>query len=287
MRLLHVLTIIIACFTSATCVGDTTSELQSALDQLDSGIQLLESNDPSARAAMSAAAANLNSVIREYDVRTAEAYHALGNAHTLNGDLGHAMLAYRRGEQIDPRNIRIKDSIEHIRDQVQVTVEPSVPNRIRSVLISWRGIIPRDWIWMSGVGFFIASWCVLALGIRSKEPKPYRVLGIVLLVASLFPFTALWYEWSYTHSNQAVVIIQDDVMAMSGPDDAIYDPVYSEPLQSGVEASLIESRDQWGKLVLIDGSECWVPLNAIEPISLRNRVPIFPDSPAGLDPIAG
>lgn len=287
MRHLHLLAFIITACITAHCMGDATAELQSALDQLDTSIELLESNDPGAPAALSAAAANLDSVMRKYDIHTAEAYHALGNALTLNGDLGHAMLAYRRGEQIDPRNIRIKDSIEHIRDQVQVSIEPSVPSRIRSALISWRGIIPRDLIWMSAVGFFIASWCVLALGIRSKEPKPYRVFGVVLLVASLFPFSALWYEWSYTHSNQAVVIIQDDVMAMSGPDDAIYDPVYSEPLHSGVEASLVESRDQWGKLVLIDGSECWVPLNAIEPVSVTKREPRFPDSPAGLDPIAG
>lgn len=287
MRLRHLIALALLCSVTAPCKGDATSELQRVLSELDRGIELLESGDPSAQMMLSTAAANLESVIHTHDMETAEAYHALGNAYALIGDLGHAMLAYRRGEQVDPRNVRIQDSIEHIREQVQVTVEPSVPNRIRSALVSWRGIIPRSWIWVTGISLFVASWLVLGLGIRSKEPKPYRVFGSVLIVASLLPMSALWYEWSYTHSGQSVVIVRDDVLAMSGPDDAIYDPVFTEPLQSGVEASLIETRDQWGKVTLLDGSACWVPLGAFKPVSNVQYKDIFPDSPAGLDPNAG
>lgn len=248
----------------ASASDSARPDLHQAIESLDHGIKLLEQNDPDAQQAIELAATQIEYAIREYGYHSAAAYHALGNAYTLTGDMGHAMLAYRRAELIDPRDIRVQDSIDYVRDQVHISVEPNIPNRIRAALISWRGIVPRTWIWAAGITLFVFAWGVFTIGLFSAQSRRARTVGIALLVSSLFPFTALGYEWSHEHARAAVVVVHDEIVAMSGPDDSIYDAVYSDPLQSGVEAHLIETRDGWGRVQLIDGSMCWIPQSAFE-----------------------
>lgn len=240
--------------------------LSTAIQELERGIELLEANDPEAQAVIELSTTRIESAINEHGYHSAAAYHALGNANTLIDDLGHAMLAYRRAELINPRDQRVRDSIEYVRDQVQISVEPSVTNRIRAALVSWRGIVPRGWIWAGGIMLFVGAWVVFTVGLGTGSPRRARTAGITLLLCSAFPFTALGYEWVYVHSRDAVVIVQDGVDGMSGPDDAIYDAVYAEPLRGGVEGLLLETRDGWGHLQLADGSECWVLTETFESV---------------------
>jgi hypothetical protein len=243
---------------AATGQAEDVATMPAAIQELENGIRLLEENDPDAQSAIELAATRIDSAIHEQGHHSVAAYHALGNAYTLSGDLGHAMLAYRRAELINPQDRRVRDSIDYVRDQVQISVEPNVPHRIREALVSWRGLVPRIWIWAGGITLFASAWIVLLAGLGIGRSIRTRNIGITLLLCSAIPITALVYEWSYMHARDGVVIVQDSVTAMSGPDDAIYDAVYAEPLQGGVEGQLLETRDGWGRLRLADGSECWV-----------------------------
>jgi hypothetical protein len=94
-------------------------------------------------------------------------------------------------------------------------------------------------------------------------------LGVSILVLAAVPASVLGYEWAYEHARDTVVLVHDQVRAMSGPDDAIYDQVFDQPLSAGIEATLTETRDGWGQLRLIDGSTCWVPLESVVPVVPR------------------
>ncbi|MBO6740325.1 MAG: hypothetical protein JJ916_10740 [Phycisphaerales bacterium] len=262
-RIILAIVSISCCLTNAQ---DHSSTLTEALDKLSLGIERLEAQDQGAEAIIAEAASELANAIDEQEVQSSGAYHALGNAYTLLGEHGYAMIAFRRGEQINPRDPRIQDSLSYVRDQIQIQVEPNIPNRVRAALISWRGLIPRSILWWSFISLFTLGWAILILRICARQLPSLRPLAITCLALACIPFAALGYEWSLDQGKPGVVVLYE-INAMSGPDDAIYTPVYAEPLSAGVEGTLREVRDDWARLSLIDGTACWVPLDAISRIN--------------------
>lgn len=248
-------------YTPAYGSNQRSQDIQDALSRLEEGTHLLEQRNPRSASTLGEASAMLQYVIDEHDVHTANIYHALGNSYMLNGDLGHAILAYRNGEQLNPTNVQIKESLDHARSLVAVRIEPSSFDRAWSVILSWRGYIPRRVLWVSFVCMFTLGWIALSSRVLNVGTRTLSAGGVWLIGISLIPVGLLGAEWfKLSHSVNVVVIgIGTEVLAMSGPDDQVYDPVYVEAIQPGVEAQVLESRDDWHKLELADGTQCWVP----------------------------
>lgn len=233
--------------------------LHEALAKLDTGIDLLEHRSPYAKQTILEAAADIQSVIDQHGIQSASAYHALGNAYMLTQNHAQAVLAFRRGEQINPMDRRLRDSLAFAREQTAIQVIPTTPNRIVALLMSWRGTVPRAMLWAGFASCFTLSWFVLIARSAFSAPRWFVALAAWTLTLALIPLTALWADWKIYQGQDAVVLMQGNTIARSGPDDSIYDPVYAEPLDAGTEAVVVEERNQWSRLTLADGSECWVP----------------------------
>ena len=61
-------------------------------------------------------------------------------------------------------------------------------------------------------------------------------------------------------SGQHGVVITESVLARKGPDYA-YAAAFHEPLHDGVEFTVLETREGWGRVALTDGRICWLPLS--------------------------
>lgn len=237
--------------------------LDAALAKLELGIELLERREPNAKQTIREAAADIEHVIDAQGLRTSGAYHALGNAYMLCNDYGLAVLAFRRGEQITPTDPRLRDSLMHAREQVAISVTPSTTNRVISLLMSWRGVLPRGVLWMIGISSFTLAWLMLISKTLFAAPSWFRTTAFWLLGLSLIPFAALGAEWRLYVDRDDAVLVQSNTIARAGPDDSIYDAVYSEPLDAGTEGVIAEQRDNWSRMILADGSECWVRTDAV------------------------
>lgn len=250
------------------------AEMTAALDKLNTGIRLLEQRSPDAQDHIRESAADLRKVIDDHQIHTPGVYHALGNAYMLLGEHGQAVLAYKRGERIDPTDPRLRDSLKQARAQVQIRVNPTPARRLTTLLMSWRGIIPGTILWGSFVAVFTLGWLLLAARVAFAAPRWFNPLAIWSFGIGGIPLLALGAEWALFMGSDQVVLTQSGVDARSGPDDSIYDPVYTEPLSAGVEATLIETRDGWGHLQLADATNCWVPLETFEPVFPRSEARI-------------
>lgn len=245
---------------------DAFRDVDAALSKLNTGIELLEDRSPDALELIHESAADIRRVIDTHHIHTADIYHALGNAHMLLGEQGQAVLAYKRGERIDPTDPRLKDSLSQARAQVKIRVEPSTTRRLVDLLMSWRGIVPRSLLWGGFWAMFTVGWLLLTARVAFAAPRWFTVFAIWLLGVGLVPIIALAAEWLLYMRADQVVLTQDSTIARSGPDDSIYEPVYTEPLSAGVEATLLETRDGWAHLELANASTCWVPSETIEPV---------------------
>jgi tetratricopeptide (TPR) repeat protein len=247
--------------------SELQTQLQAALDRLDEGISLLEQHDEQSAAALAEASAMLETVIETYQLETPGIYHALGNAYMLKGDLGHAVLAYRKGQQLDPTNLALKESLDFARSQVAVHVEPDFTNRVWSAFLIWRGYVPRAALWIGFIVLFTLGWLTMSARMLGLVSSRLCSVGIWAVLLSLVPAGLLGIEWARTQGSTSVIITGSHVIARTGPDDRIYDPVYTDGIESGVEARLLESRNGWDRIALADGSECWVPDSSIQRIN--------------------
>ncbi len=245
----------------------TRDDLQRALDRLDEGTALLEAHDPQSAPALDEAAAMLVDVIETHSIHTPGIYHALGNAYMLRNDLGHAVLAYRQGEQLDPTDPRLRDSLEHARSLVPIRVEPDTTNKVWSTLLLWRGYVPRTGLWYSFVTLFTLGWFAWSARVLGFGSRKLRTVGTWFIIGSVIPAGMLGSEWAWFQGSAAAVITDGHVIARSGPDDTIYDPVFADALQPGIEARILETRDGWNRLALADGSQCWVPATSVEKVN--------------------
>lgn len=238
-----------------------------AIEQLDLGIDLLEQRPDEARQQIAAAAAMIERVIQTEHVKNPKLYHALGNVYMLTDQLGYAILAYRRGLQLDPTDPILNDSLEHARSLVPVETSSASTSRYWNYALFWRPMVSRRTLWIAflvsmNLGFVCWSFALL------KHPRRrIMFVGVTLLLISVLPLGMLSSEWYFLRIHHEIVLTQDHTIARAGPDDRIYEPVFSEPLPAGVEADRLDARDGWSHIKLHDGSECWVPSSAIEPIN--------------------
>ena len=250
--------ILCLCITSVSA-QTLDQDLNQALSKLDQGILLLEQHDPQGHSVLQEASALIENAISNHDFHTPAIYHALGNAYMLSDDLGHAIIAYRKGEQLDPTNIQLRESLQHARSIVPVSLESSITNRAWSFLLSWRGYIPRFFLWGLFVFTFSAGWILFAHSLIRSPAHKRRSISLWLILASLMPLGMLGTEWYQFQNTHWVVIIGKNIQARSGPDDKIYDPVFNNQLQGGLEGKLVESRNNWHHILLSNGTHCWIP----------------------------
>ena len=265
----HILLTIFICtlFQISALSQNLEQDLSNAITNLDSAIEQLDTGDLQSEAALKQSAAILEQVMGEHDVQSPGIYHALGNAYMLQGDTGRAVLAYRRGEILDPTNSELRYSLAFARSSVSTQVQQSTSNRAWKLILSWRGYIPRHLLTTLFLILFTVGWVAISAKTVNFGPKAFARLGVLLIAGSVLPAVMLGSDWYHTHSADSAIVTQSETFARTGPDDSVYNLVYEEALASGIELRVIETRDGWSHAELWDGTNCWIPQGHITHIS--------------------
>ena len=196
-------------------------------------------------------------------VGDAGVFFNLGNAYYETGQLGLALLNYRRAQQIAPRDAILGKNIALARservdfqqgearwiDRLAVSTQSflTLPELGWSILATWV-------LWWAGAGVWAlrADW-------RSALRWPMAMVGAGLLVGSVF-FGARYYVQD---ARPAAVVVDLSTPVMSGPGD---DYVFLFQLFAAAEMRILEVRGEWARIVLPDGRQGWVNRKTIEPV---------------------
>lgn len=192
----------------------------------------------------------------------------LGNAWLLAGDLGRAVLAYRRAREITPDDPRVRSGLSALRARVGITIEPDTQHRLAAELLSWRAYLSRSTMFAVFLGTYVAGWGVALLRLTGRGGR-WGGLGAVLGFFALVSFGLLALDdQARAHSRDAVVIAPT-VVGRSGPGEAVYEASFKDPLRAGVECRVLESRGSWALVRLADGRETWLASSALEMVNGR------------------
>ena len=115
--------------------------------------------------------------------------------------------------------------------------------------------------------FFACIW--VFLGLKLFVRRALFNWGIILsAVFAILFLGSLVTDAVSDASAKPGVIIQDEVTARKGDGDT-YEPSFQEPLHSGTELRLVESRRGWDHIELVDGRQAWVPEKAVGLVQLK------------------
>lgn len=207
-----------------------------------------------------AAALRYERIAREAGVRNGRLDYNIGNCYFRAGDLGRAILYYRRAQRLIPNdpNLRqnLRQNLAYARLRRADVVKERVGRRVaRTLLFLHYDLSPFPKIVLAAVFLNLAALLGLLRLFRPSAPRwPLFVLfGLGLLFIASVSFTEL-----DLHRSPPGVVVAESVVARKG-DGAAYEPSFKAPVHAGMEFRLVERRADWYHIELPDGRRCWIP----------------------------
>lgn len=265
--LLPVLAILLALATPAMGAVDPTiaqrfGEATALMERAD---ETLPEDPDLARSLYEQSAALYRSCVEDGGIDNADLHANLGNAELRAGNVGLAVVSYRRAERLDPTNPIARAGLRAARAQVPVIVNPDAPRFAIDALFIWRRWIPRSAVFGAGVLAWLGLWALLGARVAGVWKAPAGWIVACGAVA-LLTLGGQYAEQRTLYSGNNAVVTALAIDGRNGPNAAAYEPTFADPLVSGVECVLLESREGWRHVRLKDGRTTWLPADALETI---------------------
>jgi len=210
-------------------------------------------------------------------IHNADLYVNLGNAAMGAKRLGPAILAYRRALRIDPDHHRAQQNLAHARTLLPDWVPRPEEGGLLDNFFAWGGSLSlREFRTLAGVAFLLMT-ALIAAAIRWSQPM-LRNLAVIPGLVWLLLLGAIMFLFFNNHDGEAVLTVSE-VVARSA-DSSGASPRFPQPLPSGTEVQVLETRDEWTRVRLFDGRDAWLPRSALEQVVLLcSPTSQSPDSP--------
>lgn len=221
------------------------------------GLARREKGDPNDRGeADFREAARAWEAIRSRGVDTALLYRNLGHAYFLVGDQPRAILCYRLGLRREPGDRELRSGLRQARARVVFAEGTALGRPAEELSSAWPTGLSLGWLFTLGVVIHTAGWACLTRWYMVRRMR-LLVSGLVLLGVGLSLGWIVFQRQDSGAEPPVVVIASDGVLLRKGNGSAF--PAWSEvPLNRGVEAEQILSRDGWVQIRLPGGEVGWV-----------------------------
>lgn len=242
------------------------------------------SRDPSgAKAGLATVAADYTRLATDAhlsDRSRAEAWFNAGVAHHLIGNMGDAVLAYRRAEAIDSTIPGLSGNLSRARAAIAGTPIPELsttPPPSSGLITSAKSLLwtARPQVFILGLTAFVGTWLLLGARLFLARPRfIWPALTALLTIASAA--AVLWPAWHDHQSTLHAAVIRVDSTPRLGPDPVTFAAGPGGPMRAGTEVVILAGRvggdgRDWVKVTprerATESTEgLWLPRSAIEPV---------------------
>jgi hypothetical protein len=258
--------LLLSCAASSANAALTREQSYSLFDQANQAFRQANSiaNDSDqAKRLYEKAILNYEKIVSDGRIRNPKLYYNLANAHFLNGDVGNAILNYRRAEMLDKADTNIQKNLAFARSRRVDKVAIKTEKRILQTLFFWH------YDFSVKTKFLLASVCfaVVCIGLAVITWRG-RAASLVVTSAICTFLTICFLASVVTETRAGAkrvsgVITAQEVVARQG-DGRNYPESFKEPLHAGTEFELLERRAGWLHVRLSDNSDGWIPDNSAE-----------------------
>lgn len=205
---------------------------------------------------------------------SAELYYNLGNTYYRlghegdtpfsRGELGRAVLNYRRALRIDPSNEDIRYNLDIAVDHTN-DAEP-LPQGVLSAMWSGvRGVMSSNGWSVVSVIQLVMALALTLLYLLSNTIVVRKVAFFVAIVLFstflLSTILSLSQRTLMQHDEQAVIVCNSTTAVHASPDNT--SKVIRQPSQ-GVTVRVLRSHGEWSEIEFADGEKGWIPSSIIE-----------------------
>jgi len=179
-----------------------------------------------------------------------------GNAEFKSGNLGKAIVAFRRAELLAPRDSEIRANLAFVRNQVQdATVRESIWQ-------TWLGNLSlNEWTVFAVIAFWLTFILLAAKQLRPALAAKLKGATWIFTALTVFSGTILGVQAASHFSRQTAVVISAQAMTRSGPFD---DAQSAFIARDGAELSVLNRRDGWVQVADGSGKPGWLPLKQVK-----------------------
>jgi tetratricopeptide (TPR) repeat protein len=253
------------CVSSQARAGEISRErlalLNEALQKFEQAAALPRSSSDQALALYRQSAEAYESLIAD-GVRNGKIYYNLGNAYYRLGDIGRAVLAYRRAREYEPRDAQLQANLRSARSQRANRIEEPARNRLVENLLFWHVNTSLAGRIRFAIAVFSSAWVLLIVNLF--WPRRFLVgVSVACLLLSVVAGVSSAVQIHNRRTHPAGVILAEDVIARTGNGQS-YQPQFEEKLQPGVEFTLLERRGDWLRIRLPDDQQAWIRAETAE-----------------------
>jgi hypothetical protein len=206
-------------------------------------------------------------LVEEEGIRNGHLFYTLGNSWFMAGDVGRAILNYRRAQQFLPNHADVQQNLKVTRGMRTDLIPEKEPHPLAAKLLGWHLNTSISLRWRLFAFCWLLLWGAWFWMLRTSK-KEARITTLATGVLSAILLTSLLTEFTLKQQAPPGVVTAREVLARKG-DGNMYAPAFLEPLHSGTEFQSLEERGTWRHIRLADGQTCWIPAAAAEPIRLR------------------
>ncbi len=235
--------------------------LRDALNAFDNAVATARDNPTRAEQLYRQAAVAFERLVTD-GVRNPALEYNLGNTRFRLGDLGRAILHYRRAQRLDPRNAKLAENLKYARNRVEPTLKPGGEQRLLQRLLFWHyntSVRLRFWFTVMAS---VAGWLGLAIWLRRRW-QALAMLSALAIVLGLANATSLGWQLHDETRRPPAVVVQGEQTLRLGRGEG-YDPAMKQPLGPGVELRVLQQRGDWVEVRLPDDRTGWLPAQAVE-----------------------
>ncbi len=253
---------------TALCAVDVTAldksavwnlyrEAESAFKQAN---ELLKSDPSKAGDLFEKAALCFETINREGGIENGRLLYNIGNIYFRLGDLGRAILNYRKAEKFIPNNTNLQQNLSYARSRCIDKIQAKPQEQIFRTVFFWHYDLSaptRSWLFAAS---FALLWLIAGTYLLKRQAWLRHCAMSFALLCVLLAGSLGVEAYAQSHYHEGV-ILDKEVMGRKG-DSATFEPTFKDPLHQGTEFNLVERRKGWLHIELADGRRCWIPESA-------------------------
>ena len=188
------------------------------------------------------------------DHPTGRLAYNIGNTYYQLGNKPMALVYYKRAITTMPQDQNLRHNMEIVRNELQLK-ENTDQDQTRWLPAF---ILLQHW---HVLGLYALFWITASVRYAKKSFMPLPVPTLLLFLC-LAGSTLIGMERLQPKSDQGVIISSDTIGRQGNGRN--FEPCAKEPLQVGLEFTVLEKRGYWLRIELDQDKECWIPSRSCE-----------------------
>ena len=227
-----------------------------AVTEFDEAQQIQADRPDQARRLFRSAAQGFHSIVAAGVVNGHLEFN-LGNSYLQSGDVGRAILHYRRAERLIPRDPLLADNLGVARARCLTSIKPTRRSAFLRNVFFWHYQTSLPGRATAALVLYVLFWTLLTVW-NVVRVRAITVCAIVVALTALACGGSVAMAHWTDRSTPEGVVLDMDVPVHKGPGTG-YQRQFDQPLQPGVEFTLRDrAASGWWRIWLPDGHSGWI-----------------------------